>query len=279
MKKIAVIYHAACPDGFGAAWAAWRKFGSRAEYHAVSHSDRPLPLRGKEVYFLDLVYPPEAMRRAIAAARKVVVIDHHVSAKDSVALAPESVYDMEHSGAYLAWNYFHPGTPVPRLLLHVEDEDLWKFKRAHTSAVNARLELLDFDFKAWDAVIRKFEQPAFRKKFIQEGGLLRAYRTRMVRRLIEENAVPVRFLGYRVLAVNGARPFVSEIGNELCRREPPLGIVWQEKPGRLAVSLRSDGTVDVAEIAARFGGGGHKAAAAFSLPLKASKPWTYDAKK
>ncbi len=38
-----------------------------------------------------------------------------------------------------------------------------------------------------------------------------------------------------------------------------------EKPGRFNVSLRSDETVDVAAIAASFGGGGHSVAAGFSI--------------
>ena len=274
-KKTVVIYHASCPDGFGAAWAAWKKFGSRAEYRAVSHSDKPLALRGKEVYFLDLVYRPAAMHRIVKAARKVVAVDHHVTAKDSVKLAQESLYDMRHSAATLAWQYFHPGKPMPRLLKHIEDEDLWKFKLPGTKAVNARLELLDFDFKEFDKVVRDFEKPAGRKKFIQEGELLAAYRTRMVRRLIQENAILVKFLGYRTLAINANRPFGSEIGNALCKMLPPIGIIWHESPAGLSVSLRSNGAVDVSKIAQHFGGGGHKAAAGFNLPRDSKKPWTY----
>jgi phosphoesterase RecJ-like protein len=39
---------------------------------------------------------------------------------------------------------------------------------------------------------------------------------------------------------------------------------------RFHVSLRSDGTVDVAAIAASFGGGGHSSAAGFSIELTLS---------
>lgn len=275
-KKIVVIYHGSCPDGFGAAWAAWKKFGNKAEYRGVSHSEKPLELRGKEAYFLDLLYKPEPMRKVAKTAAKVVAIDHHVSAEASVALATEAVYDMKHSGAVLAWRYFHPGKPVPRMLLHIEDADLWKFRLPNTAAVSARLELLDFDLKEFDKTIRAFERPMARRKFIQEGKLLGAYRSRIVRRLVEENSVPVRFEGHRALAMNGSRPFTSEIGHALCKIRPPIGIIWHEKPGLIAVSLRSDGTVDVAKIAQKYGGGGHKAAAAFALPLSAKKPWTYE---
>ena len=36
MKPL-VIYHASCADGFGAAFAAWLKFGDDAEYVACSY--------------------------------------------------------------------------------------------------------------------------------------------------------------------------------------------------------------------------------------------------
>ena len=32
LKKIVVIYHDQCRDGFGAAYAAWKKFGDDASY-------------------------------------------------------------------------------------------------------------------------------------------------------------------------------------------------------------------------------------------------------
>jgi phosphoesterase RecJ-like protein len=39
------------------------------------------------------------------------------------------------------------------------------------------------------------------------------------------------------------------------------------------ISLRSDGTVDVSEIAKKYGGGGHIKAAGFVLDIGASLPW------
>ena len=45
-----------------------------------------------------------------------------------------------------------------------------------------------------------------------------------------------------------------------------VGLLVQEfAPGEIRLSFRSDGTVDVNEVAARFGGGGHKNAAGARL--------------
>jgi nanoRNase/pAp phosphatase (c-di-AMP/oligoRNAs hydrolase) len=46
-------------------------------------------------------------------------------------------------------------------------------------------------------------------------------------------------------------------------------LVWQlADDGEAKVSLRSQGSLDVAAIAVRYGGGGHRNAAGFRMPLK-----------
>ena len=88
----------------------------------------------------------------------------------------------------------------------------------------------------------------------------------------------VNFLGRRVLASN--YPILrSEIGHELLKKKPPLSIIWREKGGRISVSLRSDGSVDVAAIAEKYGGGGHKSAAGFTLEKGEKLPWNVSKNK
>src|SRR5580698_3860341 len=94
-KDIVVIYHKRCPDGFGAAYAAWKKFGDTAEYLAAGYGD-PVPegLEGKEVYIVDFVYEqPGAMEEIARIAKKLVVLDHHVSSRALVEAAPEHIFD------------------------------------------------------------------------------------------------------------------------------------------------------------------------------------------
>ena len=52
-KLIVVFYHAECTDGFTAAWAAWKKFGNRADYVPIFHiTPPPLRLKNPQNYFL-----------------------------------------------------------------------------------------------------------------------------------------------------------------------------------------------------------------------------------
>lgn len=272
MKKIIVIYHGECWDGFGGAYAAWKKFGNEAEYFGMKHND-PLPkgLRGKEVYIVDFSFNEPIMKKILKENKKVFALDHHISAEKTTKMAHEYVYALNHSGAVLAWSHFFPKRKVPALLQHIEDTDIWKFTVPNTREIMSFMELADYDFKIWDKIARDLENPKKKKEYIAKGALLLFYAKKIIDRLVLK-AAPVKFAGYKTLAVNS--PILqSEIGHALTKKLPPIGIVWSEKEGGIRVSLRSNGKVDVSKIAVKYGGGGHKAAAGFSLPVDKKFPW------
>jgi len=188
-------------------------------------------------------------------------------------MAHEYVYALDHSGAAIAWKYFHPKKKLPELLRHIEDIDLWKFKLPDTRELLSFLQLADYDFKIWDKIARDIQNPKRKKGYLAKGGLILFYERKLVDRLVLK-ATPVKFAGYKTLAVNS--PILqSEIGNALTKKMPPIGIVWSEKEGGIRVSLRSNGKADVSKIAVKYGGGGHKAAAGFSFPAGGKFPWTH----
>src|SRR3989344_4839248 len=140
-KKIVVLYHAECPDGFGGAWAARKKFKSRALYLPVHHgAPYPKEIKNKEVYLVDFCYKPDMMRKMRKEAKRVVIIDHHKTSIPALSFADEHLFALNHSGSVLAWKYFHPGKSVPKLLLYVEDTDIWKFKLPKSEEI---LEAID----------------------------------------------------------------------------------------------------------------------------------------
>jgi uncharacterized protein len=58
------------------------------------------------------------------------------------------------------------------------------------------------------------------------------------------------------------------VGNRLAEISGTVGLIWQlDADGDAKVSLRSRGNINVAEIAANYGGGGHPNAAGFRMPL------------
>lgn len=280
MKSIIVLYHGNCRDGFSGAWAAWKKFGSRADYfpafyRAKNELELPKGLRGKIVYLIDIsLKKPGRMLKLVKENQRVISLDHHADAPAYMKLAQEWVFDNNRSGATIAWSYFHPKKPVPNFLKYVEDLDIWRHTMPNTFEISAYLDLFEHNFRVWNQLVKSLENSRRRKEIIVAGRLLLKYENKKIQDLVENNLELVKFCGIKTYAVN-APNWVSQIGNLLCEKLPPMAIIWRRTGKEIMVSLRSKagGKFDVSKLARQFGGGGHKAASAFSWPLDKPLPW------
>lgn len=274
MKKIIVIYHKKCWDGFGGAWSAWKKFGNKAEYVGVKPGEAPdFVIKEKDVYLIDTAFVASVMKQLLKDNNKLVVLDHHFSNREVVKISTDRSYMMNHSGAVIAWKYFHPSKPVPVFLKYVEDADIWKWTMPNSKALSMLKEEMPFDFKFWSKTIKEYENKKKLKQYALQGQQLVDYSNSLQDHALG-NAQVVKFEGRKCLVVNS--PLLhSDIGNKLTKLMPPFAIVWSEKSDYRAVSLRSNGKFDVSKLAQKYGGGGHKAAAAFRLELKDKLPWKF----
>ncbi len=272
MKKIVILYHANCPDGFGAAWAAWKKFGARAEYISMKHGDLlPRGLAGKEIYIVDFSLKEPVMNELMKKAKKVAALDHHITAENATKMANEYIYDLNQSGAVIAWKYFHPKKSVPKLLRHIQDVDLWKFKIKNTQEIAAYINSFPFDFKFWSRLALSLKKAKTHREIISEGGAILRHEKDIISRAVK-NADLASFAGKKVLVANSS-VLKSEIGSALVKKKSPFAIVWSQKEGKTVVSLRAAGKYDVSKLAEKYGGGGHKNASAFVFDLKKKVPW------
>ena len=285
-KKIAILYHGGCPDGFGGAYAAWKKFGDAAEYIPLKHG-KPAPenLDGKDLYLIDFCYPQLIMNQLAERAKSVTVLDHHEGVRD-IATKFEGVFDAGRSGATIAWSYFHPDIPVPTLLKYVEDGDLYRFNLPNARNILAYVYTLtdsfaSFDIKnveKWDAFVVEIEDSNEQKRIVETGRLFAQYHEHIVIHGIHHAEI-VHFEGYECYLTGSSGEFASDIGNRLARLKPPIAIIISADAESLRVSLRSDGSVDVAALAQKYGGNGHPAAAGFEIPFEAPIPWKLVTKK
>lgn len=273
-KNIIVIYHGECSDGFSAAWIAWKKFGDKAEYVPAYHQEQsPEGLAGKEIYILDFSFPKEVMAKIVKENKKVTVIDHHKSAEETVKMAHEYLYEMNHSGAALAWRFFYPDLTVPWLIRYIEDMDIWKLELPDIFAMTLVLNSLNKDFETWNKLAKDLDDEPVRGQYIKQGNIMLKYEKKLLDEIMDSNKEIVKFEGHEIYAINAPHTFASQIGNALCREKPPIAIVWQRSDGRIEVSLRSEGDVDVSGIAKKYGGGGHKNAAGFKFNAQWNFPW------
>ncbi|MBT5229825.1 MAG: hypothetical protein HOM11_06060, partial [Methylococcales bacterium] len=200
---IKIWYHRNCFDGFGAALAAWLKYGDTAEYYPVQYqSEYPTLEPGDELYIVDHSVKENHMNELLSISDNITVLDHHKTAEEELSpfLASGQVkglFDMDKSGAVLSWEFFQPGKPLPKLFHAIQDRDLWHFKCEGTNEVNMALQLLPLDFAKW----QKFLDDEHFLTLIPRGKDLLKYHNRQVKQS-KRNAFLCELLGHEVPVVN-----------------------------------------------------------------------------
>lgn len=277
--KALCIYHRGCADGFGAAWAVWKALGDAVEFYPGVYGVAPPDVTGRDVILVDFSYKRPVMEAMCQSAASITLLDHHKTAAeelDSLGDAPGIAIpvfvriDMEKSGAVLAWEHFHRGKAIPRLLQHVQDRDLWRFALSNTREIVACLFSHPFDFDQWDRLTAEIERDP--TTILIEGAAIERKLHKDIAELLSASTRIMTIGGHRVPVANLPFTFASDAGNLLCLRSvdgthPPFAGIYYDRPSGRAFSLRSVGDLDVSEIAKKYGGGGHKNAAGFRVPL------------
>jgi len=276
-KKIVALYHGGCPDGFGGAYAAWKKFGDEAEYIPLSRGEEVDVelVRGKDAYFIDFVYNEiETMKRYADVALSLTALDHHEGVRDVAESVPNHVFDANRSGAGIAWDFFHEGAPRPDLINFLEDDDLFRFSFPDTRPVISYLGLHPFTFEFWDETSAILEDSSKREELLKKARVFGECFEKLAEVAVER-AKMISFEGHVVAfaTAHPYKPIKSLTGNLLAKKYPPFALVVTAHPNGYGVSIRGDGSVNVAKIAEKYGGNGHPNSAGFLIPREGPFPW------
>ena len=280
MTKNLVIYHANCLDGITAAAIALDALhteGGGVEAVPAAYGDTPPDVKDRRVYIVDFSYPRKALMEMHDQAEFLVVLDHHKTAAKDLEGLRFATFDMNKSGAGLTWDYFKswdlfPGVDeAPKLVKHVEDRDLWRFKLPNTKAFCAALKLQmgkrteAEKLKYADALI-DMDGRTYRQ-MLEEGDLLLEYQDALILSICSK-AYLKTFNDQLFMFVNAPRELASEVGNFLCDVHDLPACVYHMDGTKIMVSLRSrNDLLDVSEVAQKYGGGGHRNAAGFSTDI------------
>lgn len=299
--KTLCIYHGNCQDGFGAAWAVRYALGDGVELHPGIYQDPPPVVTGRDVIIVDFSYKRAVLDEMAQVARSIVIIDHHKSAEAD--LAPFKIeicggarfiwspdmegmwrdladlgrppivahFDMERSGAGMAWDCFNPDEPRPPLINHIEDRDLWRFKLPRTRAIAAAVFSYPYHFETWDGLM----QPNRLDLLNAEGAAIERKHHQDIANTLAVTRRQMMIGGALVPVANLPLTMTSDAGHALCgipyegtNDLPPFAACYWDTPEGRVFSLRSraDGA-DVQVIAVKYGGGGHAHASGFRMPL------------
>jgi nanoRNase/pAp phosphatase (c-di-AMP/oligoRNAs hydrolase) len=232
------------------------KFGGEVDLKPVAYGDPTPDVLGREVYIVDFSYSRTVMEDLNADAASLVCLDHHKTAEEELKGLPYCVFDMDRSGARMAWDYWFPGYKPPWLVLYVEDRDLWRWALPHSQEISASLRTYPWKYLEWYRLAQGGPD-----KHIEAGKAILKREGQIVDQHVNR-AYEVSLAGHKVLAVN-ATCLHSEIGHALAR-DRPFGVTFNAEQEGWSFHLRSVDQVNVGHIARIYGGGGHPNAAGFS---------------
>lgn len=288
------IYHGNCADGFGAAWVVHKFFGAdQVDFYAGFYGAEPPDVANRDVIMVDFSFKRPVLDGMIRTARSMLILDHHKTAQEDlagiqppfgptwkrhqdnvyqdacegVAGNPYALFDMERSGAGMAWDFFFPDQPRPALINTIEDRDLWRFKLPHTREVQANVFSYPYDFRTWDFLMARGKDWMGIQDMAQEGGAIERKHHKDIAELVDASKRRMVIGGMDVPVANLPYTLSSDAGHLMCAGEPFAACYMDTPRGRI-FSLRStDEGMDVSEIAKRYGGGGHRNAAGFQRPI------------
>lgn len=289
MKVDLCIYHGNCADGFTAAWAVRRALGSVEFVPGFYGKDAP-DVTGKDVLLVDFSFKRPALEAMGRFAKSITILDHHKTAQadletfavfnpvdagsiDYIVSSTQpglgnirAVFDMGRSGAQIAWDFFHPDKFRPKLVDYVADRDLWQFKLPKSREIAALIFSYPYDFERWDWIAERMETDF--DGLAAEGAAIERKHFKDIDELLAQTTREMVIGGQRVKVANLPYTMSSDAAGKLAEGAP-FGACYFDRPDARVFSLRSrgDGAADVSEIAAGYGGGGHKNAAGFQVPV------------
>lgn len=267
-----VFYHKDCVDGAGAAWAAWKYFDNTVTYKGLDHS----PEANKElleaaegkrkVWFLDYAPKRKTLETLLENKSQVWVLDHHISAIRDIEDIEHPLFDpnfdLERSGAGIAWDFFHGERPA--YINFIEAIDLHKTDYPNFWYATAYFD--QFHLKDINAIIQTFEtiEKTNINHLLQDGELISKSKRPLIDHILDK-VVWAEVAGYKVATFNSTYFQLRELNDEAPNASPEtFSILWNVvEGGRVRCSLRTKSKdLDVSLIAKDLAsGGGHKQAA------------------
>lgn len=260
----------------------------------------------EQIWIVDYSISSAEMERLLTITKDVTWIDHHKTAIETYKDFPHQIRGVRkdgEAGCVLTWKYLHwwsgrgegeidlgrDGSehyPVPLAIELVGDRDIWAWKfgdRTKYFHAGAQGHDTSPSSEFWWKCIDREVDPAvgpgnttaslqgidFFNKLMEDGRAIERYRHYFYKAYCDELSFPVDIDGHKAISMNVAHMGSEAFGGDEAFKTYEILAPFYFDGKQFTVSLYSK-TVDVSEIAKRYGGGGHKGAAGFqckSLPF------------
>jgi len=277
-----VMFHYPCQDGLTSGWITnyYHKSNNKIiDLYPIKHGD-PYDfsrLENKKLIICDYAPSLEVLNELEKKCSEIKILDHHITAKESLQDKPYATFDMNKSGAGLTWEYFFPDIEMPLFIKMVQDRDLWKWSIPNSKDFTAGLFTLwdgcdyyDFD-KIFTMLDNIFTDQYMFNFCMGLGEVINQANSQRAKAIAEAASKRVdKFMGKNVCIVNCSVEHASEVGNILSSMDNiDFAVMWTYKNPNESynVSLRSSNKVDVSKIAKAYGGGGHPNASGLTTKI------------
>ena len=170
MKKY-IIYHDKCPDGLTAA-ALFKIHAYKYNYEDIHNYEfipgnynmtlSDLDIKPDSIiYFLDFSFKKDMFTELLNKAHTIFLLDHHKTAYDELHTLFSSTklkvyFDLKECGSSLTYKYLYPETPLPKIIEHIKDQDLWLWRDPDSKFFCAYLSTLDFTLDGFYKFYRNY---------------------------------------------------------------------------------------------------------------------------
>lgn len=290
--KYMFFYHKSDLDGLCS--------GAIAKYYAdlrnwdyslypIEHYDN-LPFdkmnRNTTAFFLDIFPQPyeERFQQIVDAGipqNQIVVCDHHKTFIDTGI--PELVSgecQTFYSGCELTWNWLFPDKDMPQAVHLLGRYDVWdksnpkkRIEQIVPFQYGARMELVDPIFGKHENWVRLFEEESEKEitRIIKLGKDILAYEEAENIKTVQQYAFDAEFRGLKVIACCSSKfssnVFASKWDPEIYDAMMCFCIT-NDLQVKASLYVDDKEGVDVSIVAKEMGGGGHKGAAGFIVPME-----------
>jgi len=279
-----VIYHSPCVDGTAGAWPFWRENRLRFKTKQIEffgyRNDNSLPpnVKGKNVVMVDCCYSRENILKMKEECKELLILDHHITNKNSLEGIDNCVFDMNRSGAQIAWDYVYgEESNRPWFIEIIADRDLWKWEIQDSKDIGRGMYVLEYC--TWSRLedlyqnILKNKQNKDISYFKELGYILNKHDLKKIKQFAKKAKrciISVQDKQYNVMVGTCDLDLRSDVGNYLVENNDcdfAAIYTYDLLSNEWWISLRTNENknIDLGKISKHFGGGGHKCSAGFIL--------------
>jgi oligoribonuclease NrnB/cAMP/cGMP phosphodiesterase (DHH superfamily) len=217
--------------------------------------------KNEEIFIVDLsLKNKQLLKDILKRTKNITWIDHHISSKENSTSDVKGIrVDAKPAACILCWEYLFQDEPMPEFISFINDYDTWAHQFGEKTTL-FNLAMLSNSVDQWVDLLNDPLTPRMIYEKVKEGRIISKYLRKYYQTLAKEVIFSTTFHGHKTAVCNAFGMGTNSLK-------------YWDQPAEIKSTFHFDGTfyhvnlysetVNCAEIAEQYGGGGHRGAAGF----------------